>query len=473
MSREISLKRAADYAESGALIRDLTKLVACPSISQSEGLPESLEAYLRNDIGPLFEHYGFVTDIYKNPLPGGAPLLVASHVEDEALPTILMYGHGDVCNGEEHRWRDGLHPFGLVQEGDRLYGRGTADNKIQHLINVVALGLLLRANGKLGFNVKFLLEMGEERGSFGLREFVMANRDKLAADVFIGSDGPRLSPGTPTVFLGSRGTLEFEMAVRLRERDYHSGNFGGLLADPAIILTHAIASITSARGRIRIPEWLPNSLTEDVRTALADLPPRLNDPDWGEPSLTPSERVFGWNSFSVIAISTGSIDAPQSSIAGLARAVGQLRFVVGTEMEDILPALRRHLDSQGFELVELSQIDAAFKATRLSPSNPWVQFACSSIEKTSDKRPHVLPNLGGSLPNDLFADVLGLPTIWIPHSHAESGQHGPDEHALFSIAREAMQIMTGLFVDIAEHATCAESGERLVWQPRSRDVDCS
>ncbi|MBB4577582.1 M20 family metallopeptidase [Rhizobium lentis] len=452
MSRETHFQHAVEYVENGALIRELAKLVARPSISQSEGLPENLEAYLKKDLKPLLVRFGFVADIYDNPLPGGAPLLLGGHFEDDALPTVLLYGHGDVCNGEQHRWRDDLRPFELTQEGDRLYGRGTADNKIQHLINIVALGLLVQTNGKLGFNVKFLLEMGEERGSIGLREFVEENRDKLVADVFIGSDGPRLSTDIPTVFLGSRGTVEFEMSVRARDRGYHSGNFGGLLADPAIILAHAIASITNARGRIRIPEWLPDSLSEDVRATLADLPSPLNDLDWGETSLSPSERVFGWNSFSVLAMSSGSIDAPQSAISAVARAVGQLRFVVGTNMRDILPALRRYLDAHGFDMVEVSQTDDAFKATRLSPSHPWVRFVCNSIEKAVDKRPHVLPNLGGSLPNDLFADVLGLPTIWIPHSYAGSGQHGPDEHALLSIAREAMKIMTGIFLDIAEHA---------------------
>ncbi|MFW8588803.1 M20/M25/M40 family metallo-hydrolase [Rhizobium beringeri] len=121
------------------------------------------------------------------------------------MPTLLMYGHGDVCNGEQHRWRAGLRPFELVQEGNRLYGRGTADNKIQHLINVVALGLLLEENGKLGFNVKFLLEMGEENGSYGLREFVTAKRHELAADVFIASDGPRHVPATQLSFWDQEG----------------------------------------------------------------------------------------------------------------------------------------------------------------------------------------------------------------------------------------------------------------------------
>ncbi|MFW8588802.1 hypothetical protein ACOJBM_40195 [Rhizobium beringeri] len=240
------------------------------------------------------------------------------------------------------------------------------------------------------------------------------------------------------------------MTVRLRDSDCHSGNFGGLLADPAIILAHAIASIADARGQVRIPEWRPNSLTEDIREALRDLPHPLNDPDWGEANLTPPERVYGWNSFSILATSSGSIDAPQSAISAKASAIGQLRFVVGTEMEDILPSLRRHLDAHGFRMVEISQIGEPFKATRLSPGHPWVHFVCDSIDQTIHQRPHVLPNLGGSLPNDIFAGVLGLPTIWIPHSYADCGQHGPDEHALLSIAREGIKVMTGIFLDIGE-----------------------
>jgi len=191
---------------------------------------------------------------------------------------------------------------------------------------------------------------------------------------------------------------------------------------------------------------------------LADLPYRQHDADWGEASLTPSERVFGWNSFAVLAISSGAIDAPQSAIPGMARAVGQLRFVVGTDMDAILPALRRHLDRHGFDMVEIARHGEAFKATRFSLDHPWVRFVCDSIAKSAQHPPHVLPNLAGSLPNDMFTDILGLPTIWVPHSHAECGQHGPNEHALLSIAREAMQIMTDLFLDIGEGAPAAVAG---------------
>ncbi|MDQ0458425.1 M20 family metallopeptidase [Rhizobium paknamense] len=453
MDRQNVIDKASAYVSEGLLAADLARLVAHPSISQSEGKPEDLRAYLNDEMKPMLEAIGFSIGIHDNPKPGGAPLLIATRIEDESLPTVLVYGHGDVCNGEAHRWREGLHPFVLTVEGEKLYGRGTADNKIQHLINIKALETVIRSRGRLGFNAKILIEMAEETGSYGLSDFCSLHRQELAADVLIASDGPRLAADTPTMFMGSRGGYAFELLVHLRESDHHSGNFGGLLADPVIILSHAIASIVDSRGQIQIPEWRPTSLTPDIRAALKDLPPRRHDPDWGEADLTPSERVFGWNSVAVLAISSGNIQAPQNAIAGSAKAICQLRFVVGTDVHDILPALRRHLDAHGFPQVQVKPARGEpFLATRFPPDHPWVKFVANSIRASSGKEPHVLPNLAGSLPNEVFTDILNLPTVWVPHSHAECGQHGPNEHALLPIAEEGMRVMTALVLDIAENA---------------------
>ena len=126
------------------------------------------------------------------------------------MPTVLSYGHGDVIRAQTDQWRDGLHPFTLVEEGDRLYGRGTADNKGQHLINIAALEAVIAARGRLGFNCRMVIETGEETGSPGLHDFFAAQKDALSADVLIASDGPRLQPETPTMFMGSRGGVTFD-----------------------------------------------------------------------------------------------------------------------------------------------------------------------------------------------------------------------------------------------------------------------
>jgi len=403
------------------------------------------------------ERMGFSCRILPNPTGKHGPFLIAERIEDAARPTVLTYGHGDVIRGQEEQWQSGLSPWQLLVKGEKIYGRGTADNKGQHTINLAAVETVLKARGRLGFNLKVLIETGEEMGSPGLKALCQREKEALRADVFIASDGPRLQPQRPTLFLGSRGALNFDMVADFRAGGHHSGNWGGLLANPGIVLAHAIASITDKRGAIRVPEWRPGSLTPSIKEALKDLVveggadgPAI-DADWGEPGLIPSERVFGWCSFEVLAFVTGNPERPVNAIPARASATCQLRYVVGVDANDILPALRRHLDRQGFANVKLAPArDAIFHATRLDPDSPWVKWTVSSIERTTGKKPAILPNLGGSLPNEVFAHTLGLPTVWIPHSYAACSQHAPNEHLLAPLAREALRIMAGVYWDLGE-----------------------
>jgi acetylornithine deacetylase/succinyl-diaminopimelate desuccinylase-like protein len=466
MSRELAVAAARRMFDDGTFARTLARRVAFRTESQNAQSAGELDRYLRDEIAPAFAAIGFECELLDNPERGG-PLLIAQRIEDETRPTVLTYGHGDVIRGQDVQWRAGLAPWALSHEGDRLYGRGAADNKGQHTINQLALAAVLGVRGMLGFNLKALIETGEEVGSPGLREICAARRERLRADVFIASDGPRLAPARPTLFLGSRGALNFDVVVDARDGAHHSGNWGGLLANAGIVLCHALASITGPHGEIRVPEWRPPSLAPSVRRALADLVvdggedgPAI-DADWGEPGLTPAERVFGWSSFEVLAIRTGNPDQPVNAIPGHAHAHCQLRFVVGVEANDIVPALRRHLAREGFADVRVEPArEGFFAATRLDPEHPWVRFVAESIATTAGRAPAILPNLGGSLPNDIFADVLGLPTVWVPHSYAGCSQHAPNEHLLASVAREALQLMAGVWWDVGDAPSPRRDGER-------------
>ena len=460
MSRIETIRAVERHFDDGGFFTDLARRVAFRTESQNPARQPDLTAYLANEMRPCLEKLGFACTALPNPVEGGGPLLFAERIENPSFVTVFSYGHGDVIRGQEGQWRAGLDPWTLTREGERLYGRGSADNKGQHSINLAALAAVIERRGRLGFNLKVLYETGEETGSPGLREVCAANRQRFAADVLIASDGPRLTPTRPTIFLGTRGALNFDLVVDLREGGHHSGNWGGLIANPGIVLAHAIASITDAHGSIRVPEWRPASLTPSVRKALAGLEveggadgPAI-DAGWGEPGLTPAERVYGWCSFEVLAFVTGNPDKPVNAIPPRASAHCQLRYVVGVDAEDILPALRRHLDRHGFSMVKLTQTrDSRCAATRLDPEHPWVQWTAASIDKTTGVAPAILPNLGGSLPNDVFSEVLGLPTVWIPHSYAACSQHAPNEHLLAPVAREALAIMAGVFWDLGETGT--------------------
>ena len=92
----------------------------------------------------------------------------------------------------------------------------------------------------------------------------------------------------------------------------------------------------------------------------------------------------------------------------------------------------------------------SFAASRTDLASPWIDWAVNSIRKTTGKEAAVLPNFGGSLPNDVFSETLGLPTIWVPRSYPGCSQHAPDEHILLSVTEEALGIMAGLFWDLGE-----------------------
>lgn len=455
MSRVGAISRAQAYFDDGGFLADLARRVAIPSSSQEPERAGALRAYLTDEIVPTLTRLGFTCRVLDN--PSGPPVLAAERIENPASITVLVYGHGDTIRGLDDQWRSGLSPWRVTVEGERIYGRGTADNKGQHSVNIAALDAVLAERGALGFNCKILIEMGEEVGSAGLRELCAQHRgDLLKADVLIGSDGPRIAPREPTLFLGARGTYLIDLFVDLREGAHHSGNWGGIIANAAIVLVQALASITDARGAIRVPEWRP-PLPQSVRDALAgvevdggDDGPTI-DRDWGEPGLTPAERVFGWNSFEIVAFTSGTPERPVNAIPGTARAHCQLRYVVGTEVDDIIPALRRHLDRNGFPQVTLREGQGGhFFASRLDPADPWVVWVKDSLQRTAGRAPTILPNLGGSLPNDIFADVLKLKTIWVPHSYAGCSQHAPNEHLLAPIAREGLALMAGLFWDFGD-----------------------
>jgi len=459
VSRADAIARAERYFDDGRYLADLERRVAIPTESQNPERRTALEDYLEREMRPMLERMDFACERMRNPVADAGPFLYVERIERPDALTVLSYAHGDVIRGQDAQWAEGRSPWRITREGERWYGRGTADNKGQHSINLGALACVLEARGSLGFNLKLLIETGEETGSPGLRALCEREQARFRADLFIASDGPRVAPEQPTLFLGSRGVLNFELSIEHRAGGHHSGNWGGLLANPGIQLAHAIACIVSPRGEIRVPEWRPDSLTDAVRAVISDLridggpgaPPI--DRDWGEPGLSPAERVYGWPSFEVLAFRTGDPDRPVNAIPPRAHAVCQLRTVIGIDTDDILPALRRHLDRNGFGMVTLvPSRDIAMAATRLEPDHPWVQWAVASIARTTGREPAILPNLGGSLPNDVFAELLGLPTLWIPHSYAGCSQHAPNEHLLAPLARDGLRLMAGLWWDLGEDA---------------------
>ena len=358
MSRQAVIRSLQAYYDDGRFLADLRRRVAIPTESQNPARRPELYQYLEAEIAPALRALDYAVTIYDNPDPAGGPFLIGRRIEDPDALTVLTYGHGDVVRGLDKDWRSGLSPWTITLDGDRIYGRGVVDNKGQHTINIAALAEVIAARGRLGFNSIFFVEMSEEVGSPGIHAFAQAQRAALAADLLIGSDGPRVTIDRPTIYLGSRGAMNLELTLNLREGGHHSGNWGGLLANPGIILAHAIASIVSKTGEILVPELRPKQLPSSIRKALADIAidggadgPAI-DPWWGEPGLSAAEKVFGWSTFEVLAYITGNPDDAVNAVPPWASAHCQIRFTVDNDPAGFIPALRRHLDANGFAAIQ-------------------------------------------------------------------------------------------------------------------------
>ena len=308
-----------------------------------------------------------------NPAPGSGPFLFAERIEDPARPTVFGYGHGDVIRGLDAAWRTGLVAVGACTEkASRYYGRGVVDNKGQHTINLAALAAVIAERGRLGFNAKWLIETGEETGSPGLRECVPAPQDAARGRRADRLRRPAARPRPADDLAWHARRVHSTSGSTLREGGHHSGNWGGLLANPGDPCSRTRSRRSpDRRGRSAFPNGCPTN-PDSVRARARRLrgegrPGRIRRSTRPGPSRSarPAEHVFGWWSVRGSCVSSGVPDRPVNAVPPKAGRACQLRYVVGIDPADFVPALRRHLDRHGFPMVQIAPArDDVMMATR-------------------------------------------------------------------------------------------------------------
>ena len=202
----------------------------------------------------------------------GHPIVCAEKFLDESLPTVLVYGHYDVQPADPYELWDSP-PFEPVIKNDKIYARGSADDKGQMYMHIKAFEALMSFDA-LPCNIKFLIEGEEEAGSDNLDIFVKENREKLSSDVVLISDTSIISLETPSITVGLRGMSYLEVEVTGSNRDLHSGAYGGAVANPINVLCEMIASLKDEKNRITIPGFYDKvmELSEKEREELNKAP---------------------------------------------------------------------------------------------------------------------------------------------------------------------------------------------------------
>src|ERR1700730_10499172 len=180
------------------------------------------------------------------------PLVYAESLEAPGKPTILFYGHYDVQPAEPlNLWT--TPAFEPAVRNGNLFARGTADDKGQVHIHLKALQCIQALQGKLGINVKVLIEGEEVVGSVSLWDYVQKNREKLKADALVVSDTSMLAKGVPSITYGLRGLNYYQIELTGPARDLHSGVYGGAVPNPLTILAELFAKLHDKNFRVAVP----------------------------------------------------------------------------------------------------------------------------------------------------------------------------------------------------------------------------
>ncbi|HEU4327036.1 MAG TPA: M20/M25/M40 family metallo-hydrolase [Roseiflexaceae bacterium] len=414
--RDDSISRLIDY-------------VRRPSISaQGVGMEETV-AYLAELLGRL----GLAPQVLAT---GRWPALLGRWTVAPDLPTVLLYGHYDVQPPDPlDAWI--TPPFEPALRDGRIYGRGVGDNKGQHFAQLLALETLLACRGELPCNVLVLLDGEEEIGSPSLPDLVRDNRASLHADLVITSDGPVHKSGRALVECGCRGVLSFELRARGANRDLHSGNWGGVAPNPLWTLVHLLATMKNERGEITIDGFHDDVLPltpaeraalaawpEDVGEVLHDLElERLDAPE----GRSLAERLSAHPTLTINGLHGGySGPGSKTVLPHTAVAKCDIRLVAAQRAEDIFAKVCAHVRryAPGVEVVWQGAMDPS----KTPLDSPFLAPICAAVEAARGETPLVVPALGGSLPDYVWTQILGVPAFIVPYANADEANHAPNEN---------------------------------------------
>jgi len=203
----------------------------------------------QNFVAGLLKEIGFAVEVVPTALH---PVIVAKRGDNPQWPHVIIYGHYDVQPPDPlDKWT--TPPFEPVIKGERIYGRGTADNKGPLMVHLAAVARLLEKNPQLPLRITFVVEGEEEIGSKNFKTFLLANKEKLRGDFIYFSDTGIPNPEQMVITVGLRGLLAFEVEITGPLSDLHSGMHGGVLMNPLQALAELCASLHTPDGRVNIP----------------------------------------------------------------------------------------------------------------------------------------------------------------------------------------------------------------------------
>ncbi len=414
-----------------ASIAELSRLVAQPSVAaQNWGLQECAAL-----VGDMLTRRGFNVEILPT---GGAPVVIAER-KGRVDKTLIFYNHYDVQPAEPlELWE--TPPFEPSLREGKLYGRGVSDDKSHITARLHAIDALLDAEGELPCNVKFIIEGEEEIGSVHLHDFILANKDKLAADACVWEFGGVDHREVPMQYVGLRGIFYVELSVETAAIDVHSGLGGSIFPNAAWRLVWALNTLKGPDERILIPGWYDDVIPPSARDiAYMDALPEVAE----EYQTRYGVRQFLKGLTGGTELKIAEVFEPTCTICGLtsgyqgpgsktvlpakASAKVDFRLVPNQNPQKCEALLRQHLINQGFSDITVTVLGGEAPA-RTDPDHPFIKLVVDTAEEVYEERMQIVPMVGGSGPNHPFVHDLGLPVATAGLGYPDTRAHAPNEN---------------------------------------------
>ncbi|MBD28055.1 MAG: peptidase M20 [Verrucomicrobiaceae bacterium] len=369
----------------------------------------------------------------------GHPIVIGRNIHKEGLPTVMIYGHYDVQPADPiDQWNS--PPFEPLIEGDKIFARGSTDNKGQNLAHLLGLGETINEDGELPVNIIFLVEGEEEIGSPNLEPFLKENKNELQCDVIAVSDTGMIGPGIGTFTYGLRGVACMEVKVIGPSRDLHSGVFGGSVANPCSAISKLISSLHKPDGSVNvegfydkvkdIEDWEKqawSSIQVDpnetlILTGVTEL--------FGESGFTDFERRWSRPTAEVNGVGGGyQGEGSKTVIPSESFVKLSFRLVPDQDPDEILNLVKAHLDKFTPNGVRIEcELGHSGKSYLMDPKSGYGLAAQKALKETFNCDPALIRE-GGSIPIvQTFKDVLNVDTLLLGLALPDCQIHSPNEN---------------------------------------------
>lgn len=438
--------KAYIQANEERFLAELFDLIRIPSISAKSEHKPDMQRCAEHWQAHLLGLGATRAQIYQTE---GHPIVYAEYIQDESLPSILVYAHYDVMPAEPFElWHS--EPFAPEVRDGRIWARGADDDKGQSMIQVKGFETALRL-GLVRCNVKFLFEGEEEIGSTHLETFLEEHKEMLQAEVIIVSDTSMVSSEVPSLTTGLRGLAYWEIEVTGPNRDLHSGHFGGAVANPINELCKLIAQVQDERGRIQIPGFYDKvvDLTAEEREMIACVPfseERYReaidvDAVWGEEGYSTLERNSCRPSFDVCGIWGGyQGEGAKTVLPSKAYAKVSCRLVAAQDHQETSEAFVRYITSIAPKHIRVEVRPMHGGEAYLCPIDlPAYRAAEEAVAVGFGQRPLAVRR-GGSIPIiAIFERVLGLKTVLMGFGLESNAIHSPNENMRLDFFRMGIE----------------------------------